>query len=88
MIEAFDGGSVAATSRFIAEGSQPFACAADLASIEVSTLVIPGDDLLHPADVSDLYAANITRCTVASPSTTDLAEVIGAFADACVSATT
>lgn len=79
MVEGFDAASVVATSQFIASGAQPFTSAADLKSLSVPTLLIRGDDPLHPAEVSDLYAANIPSCTVAPASTADVAAEIGAF---------
>jgi 3-oxoadipate enol-lactonase len=81
MIEGFDPTSVVATSHFIASGSQPFTGAEDLMSLECPTLLVRGDDPMHPAEVSDLYAASIANCTVIPASTTDSAEVIGAFVD-------
>lgn len=84
MLEGFDAASVVATSHFIASGVQPFATAADLRSLSVPTLLIRGDDPLHPAEVSDLYAENIPGCTVAPASTVDVAAEIGAFCDQVV----
>ena len=81
MLEGFDAASVVATSRFIASGAQPFVSSVDLKSVRVPTLLIRGDDPLHPAEVSDLYAASIPNCTVAPASTEDVAAVIGAFCD-------
>jgi 3-oxoadipate enol-lactonase len=79
MIEGFDAASVVATSHFIASGAQPFVSAADVRSLSVPTLLVRGDDPLHPAEVSDLYAENIPRCTVAPASTVDVAVEIEAF---------
>jgi 3-oxoadipate enol-lactonase len=79
MVEGFDAASVVATSRFIASGAQPFVSTADLRSLSVPTLIVRGDDPLHPAEVSDLYAENIPGCTVAPASTSDVAAEIGAF---------
>lgn len=80
MLEGFDAASVVATSRFVASGAQPFTSAADLRSLAVPTLLVRGDDALHPAEVSDLYAENIPGCTVV-PATADVASEIGAFCD-------
>ncbi|HVS00667.1 MAG TPA: alpha/beta hydrolase [Thermoanaerobaculia bacterium] len=79
MIEGFDAASVVATSHFIASGAQPFASAADLRSLSMPTLIVRGDDPLHPAEVSDLYAENIPGCSVAPASTPEVAVEIGAF---------
>jgi pimeloyl-ACP methyl ester carboxylesterase len=81
MLEGFDAASVVTTSRFIASGAQPFTSAADLRSLSMPTLIARGDDPLHPAEVSDLYAENIPSCTVAPASTMDIAGEIGAFCD-------
>lgn len=86
MMEGLDAASVVATSHFIASGSQPFTSAADLRSLEAPTLLVRGDDAMHPAEVSDLYAANIPDCTAVPASTTDVATVIGVFGDRCVRA--
>ena len=83
MLDGFDAASVVATSRFIASGAQPFATEDDLRSITLPTLLVRGEDLLHPPEVSDLYAATILGCAVA-PATADVAAEIGAFCDARV----
>ncbi len=79
IMETFDPASVVATSRFIASGAQPFTSAADLQSLGVATLLVRGDDPLHPAEVSDLYEASIPDCTTLPASTPDIAAAIGAF---------
>jgi pimeloyl-ACP methyl ester carboxylesterase len=81
IMETFDPASVVATSHFIASGSQPFVAASELMSLESPTLLVRGDDPMHPAEVSDLYAASIPHCTTVPATTTDVAQVIGAFAD-------
>jgi pimeloyl-ACP methyl ester carboxylesterase len=83
MIETFDAASVVATSRFLVSGAQPFASAADLSSLRMPALLVRGDDPLHPADVSDLYAASLRDCTVLPASTVDVAAEIGLFVDRC-----
>ena len=84
MLEGLDPASVVATSRFVASGAQPFVSAVDLTSLTRPTLLVCGDDPLHPAEVSDLYATNIPHCTVKPASTTDIADAIGAFVDHCL----
>lgn len=81
MIEGFDAASVVTTSRFIASGAQPFATAAELGSLSMPTLIVRGDDPLHPAAISDLYVENIPGATVAPASTSDVAAEIAAFGD-------
>jgi len=80
MVEGFDPASVVATSRFVASGSQPFASDAELRSVQPPTLLVRGEDPVHPSEVSDLYAANIPKCTEVAPSA-DVATAIGAFCD-------
>jgi 3-oxoadipate enol-lactonase len=84
MMEGFDGASVVATSHFIASGSQPFIAASDLTCLEAPTLLVRGDDPMHPPEVSDLYAGSIPDCTAVPASSTDIAAIIGAFVDRCV----
>ena len=84
MLEGFDPASVIATSHFIASGAQPFAAAADLTALERPTLLVRGDDPMHPPEVSDLYAANIPTCTVVPASTTNVAGTIGMFVKHCL----
>ena len=81
MIEGFDAASVVATSHFIASGAQPFISAADLRSLHAPTLLVRGDDPVHPAEVSDLYAAYIPNCKVVPASTRDIAAAIGVFCE-------
>lgn len=81
MIEGFDAASVVTTSRFIASGAQPFTSAADLRSLSMPTLIVRGDDPLHPLEVSDLYAENVPNGSIASASTSDVVGEIGAFCD-------
>lgn len=81
MLDGFDAASVVATSHFVASGEQPFQTAADLGSLSVPTLLVCGDDALHPAAISELYAGNIPNCQVAPASTVDIAGAIGAFCD-------
>ncbi len=84
MTETFDGPSVAATSRFIASGTQPFRTAADLATVDVPTLLVRGDDPVHPAEVSDLYARMLPRCHSVSVASQDIPTAIGNFCDGVV----
>ena len=83
MAEEFDPASVVATSRFIVSGAQPFGVPSDLASLEPPTLLVRGDDPMHPAAVSDLYASSIPGCSALPASTVDVAGEIGSFAERC-----
>lgn len=82
MASGFDPDSVVATSRFIASGAQPFDSSRDLRSIRVPTLLVRGDDEQHPAEISDLYAANIPGCTVRPSTGNDTMLAIRDFCDA------
>jgi pimeloyl-ACP methyl ester carboxylesterase len=66
MVDGFDAASVAATTRFLASGAQPFDAFEELRAIDVPTLLVPGADELHPASVSEAHAASLPRCTVAA----------------------
>jgi len=83
-VEDFDPGSVAATSRFIASGAQPFSSCDDLRSIAVPTLLVRGDDEQHPEEVSDVYARCINDCRALPATTEDLASVIRDFCGAVI----
>jgi pimeloyl-ACP methyl ester carboxylesterase len=66
----YDPASVAASTRFMASGAQPFARGEDLAAIACPALLVPGWDATHPREVADVFARHLPRCTVAE--TTDL----------------
>lgn len=78
MLEGFDAASVVATSRFVASGSQPFEAEAELRLLRVPTLLVRGNDALHPAQVSDLYAETIPDCVV-EDAAADVAVAIRSF---------
>jgi hypothetical protein len=50
------------------------------------TLLLSGDDPMHPAVVSDAYAASIPDCTVRTAAETDTGAAIRDFCDAIVAA--
>jgi pimeloyl-ACP methyl ester carboxylesterase len=79
----FDPASVVTSSRFVADGAQPFASAADLCAIEAPMLLVRGADAQHPREVSDLYAASVRDCTVVSPDAVDLATPLTDFCARC-----
>lgn len=86
LASGFDAGSVVATSRFIASGAQPFASSRELRSIRVPTLLVRGDDEIHPAEVSDVYAASISNCTALPATDVDITSAIRDFCDEVVAA--
>jgi 3-oxoadipate enol-lactonase len=77
----YDPASVAASTRFMASGAQPFATAAELAAISAPTLLVPGTDPTHPAEVSDVYRRHLPRCTVRAVGPEDHAQAIADFID-------
>lgn len=88
MIGSLDLPSYIATNQFMAAGAQPFKSVADLEAIAVPTLLVPGNDLMHAAEISDIYAANIPGCiTVGLSEITDYdshnAAIAAAIGDFC-----
>lgn len=81
MASGFDAASVAATSRFIASGTQPFRSATELGDIRAPVLLVRGDDPVHPPGVSDAYVSAIPDCTVVPPDEPDITRSIGDFLD-------
>ena len=67
MVASFDPASVAATTRLLASGEQPFASLDELRSLSMPTLVVPGVDPQHPAAVASLYAEHIPGCRLGDP---------------------
>jgi pimeloyl-ACP methyl ester carboxylesterase len=65
LVATYDPASVAATTRFMLEGGQPFERGADLAAIDAPAFVVPGIDPTHPAEVADVYRRHLRQCTVA-----------------------
>jgi pimeloyl-ACP methyl ester carboxylesterase len=61
----YDPASVAASTRFMASGAQPFARGEDLAAIACPALLVPGADPTHQREVADVFARHLPRCTVA-----------------------
>ena len=68
VVATYDPASVAATTRFMRTGGQPFATRADLAAISVPTLLVPGVDPTHPVEVADVYRPISRAAQCASPS--------------------
>lgn len=91
MIGSLDLASFMATNQFMASGAQPFRSVADLESITVPALLVPGSDPMHAPEISDLYAARIRRCSTVdlSDKTDDdsrnaaIAAAIGDFCERC-----
>jgi pimeloyl-ACP methyl ester carboxylesterase len=81
MVGSFDPASVVATSRFLASGVQPFASARALQAVRMPVLLVRGDDAVHPATVSNLYAAHLPRCTVLPAGATAGDAALRAFCD-------
>jgi pimeloyl-ACP methyl ester carboxylesterase len=81
VIAGYDPRSVATTTGFLASGEQPFASAADLARVDVPTLLVPGTDPYHPPEVSNLYARHLPRCTRREVTGDAIAGAIAEFLD-------
>ncbi len=77
MARRFDPASVAATTRFLAEGAQPFERLEQLAALSMPVLVVPGTDPEHPAELAARYARTIPRAVLGDPD--DLAAAVDAF---------
>ena len=86
MAAGFDPASVAATSRFITSGAQPFASAKELAAIPAPALIVPGDDEIHPAEVAGLYSESLERAAVARTVGPDIGLAIRRFCDGLTAA--
>ena len=81
IVAAYDPASVAATTRFMASGAQPFVSAFELASISAPTLLVPGIDPYHPVQVADIYRQHLTGATLQTLETADFASAITDFVD-------
>ncbi|HKI85142.1 MAG TPA: alpha/beta hydrolase [Thermoanaerobaculia bacterium] len=82
MLQGFGPESVAATSHFLVSGAQPFENPSGLGSITIPTLLIQGDDSLHPAETSASYAENLPNCLVTEgTSPGDIGEKILGFCE-------
>jgi len=80
-VATYDPASVAASTRFMASGEQPFDSAFELASISAPTLLVPGIDPYHPVEVAELYRHHLTGATLQTSETADFASAIGDFVD-------
>ena len=75
LFATYDPASVAALTRFMASGRQPFE-RRELAAIEVPALVVPGVDATHPRAFAEVYRS-IPRAQLVE--TADLASAIASF---------
>lgn len=78
LVATYDPASVAASTRFMASGAQPFARADELAAIGVPALVVPGVDAEHPRAVADVYRA-LPDATFVEAGIAELAPAIDAW---------
>lgn len=83
MLRSFEPQSVAATTRFLAEGAQPLESARELTAITVPVMVLPGIDPEHPAEVAELYVRHLRHPVVVEQGAADMLERLAAF---CASA--
>ena len=64
IIADYDPASVAATTKLLNDGTQPFERGEDLRAIDAPAFVVPGVDPTHPAEFAEIYRRNIPRCTI------------------------
>ncbi len=81
MVASFDPASVAATASFLASASQPLESVDALRAIEAPTLVVPGADPEHPAELAALYSSRLPRVS-AAPAGAELVSIVDEFCDA------
>jgi pimeloyl-ACP methyl ester carboxylesterase len=79
VVAGYDAASVAATTRFMASGAQPFASGAELAAITVPTLLVPGADPTHPPEVAGVFRRHVPRCAVCQTEPPGYAGAIAEF---------
>jgi pimeloyl-ACP methyl ester carboxylesterase len=75
----YDPASVAALTRFMNGGTQPFALAGELAAIIAPVIVVPGVDPTHPPEVAAHLAAHLPHAAICDASPDDYARVIEAW---------
>jgi 3-oxoadipate enol-lactonase len=78
---SYDVASVAASTRFMASGAQPFERGAQLQALTMPALVVPGVDPQHPAAVADELARWLPRCTVRAVEAARMGEAVAELAD-------
>lgn len=79
MVEVFDPASVAATTRFLASGVQPFDTVSELAAVRCPALVVAGVDPTHPAAVGHLVAEHLPGAVLHPAGDPDVAGAIARF---------
>jgi 3-oxoadipate enol-lactonase len=75
--------SVAAWGDFMARGDQPFTTFDEVARIAVPTLIIPGDDEMHPRSIADQYRSALPHADWVEAPLNDPAALAGAIAAFC-----
>jgi 3-oxoadipate enol-lactonase len=78
MLAGFDVASVAATTRLLSS-TQPFDTLEQLQAIQAPTLVVPGCDPQHPAEIATLYARWLPRVRVIEAEGEQLGAAIDGF---------
>jgi 3-oxoadipate enol-lactonase len=79
MLASFDAASVAATTRFLVSGAQPFEDAAALGAVRCPALVVAGDDPTHPAEVARRIAGALPDARLHPQADVDVAGAIERF---------
>lgn len=82
MFDGFDPASVAATTAFLASDAQPFETLGELGAIRCPTLLVPGADPTHPAEVAALLATHLPQARVLAPEDPGLLDALAALAGA------
>lgn len=78
---SFDLDALTRHTALLASGMQPFADEAELAAIEVPTLLVPGADREHPAAASAAYIRNLPDCVTLAPDGRGFADAVVELVD-------
>jgi pimeloyl-ACP methyl ester carboxylesterase len=79
MLRGFDAASVATTTRLLASNAQPFSSVQELGALQIPTLIVPGTDPQHPAQVAELYARHLDHSRLTEPAGPELAASLVSF---------
>lgn len=83
MLDGFDPASVAATTRLLGSGRQPFDRLDALAAVRCPTVIVPGRDPQHPAEVAARLAEGLPHARLIEA---DEASLPGLIAALCLEA--
>lgn len=77
----FDPASLAASSRLLASGAQPFANVRELRLLRMPALIAHGGDAVHPRAISEAWAAALPDCRTVEPGDPQLVPALLAFCE-------